>query len=148
VPEVDKTIVISAQQPWGITTHTATVFDDDRLSIIVHRTSVGSNASEVVSGFFDIQFDVPTGRTAYLAGYTLVLSLDPDVTGVRLTGAAEATNAVFAGQIPMVFGTGNSLKVADSLPGVGQENVISDGAGLIRVLFEVQPGTIGRFACT
>jgi hypothetical protein len=151
--EADETVVLTMGTPAnaavsGVSVHTATILDNDALSVIVPATSIGGSAFNAVNGFFDISFDLPAHRTASLAGYSIVLAIDPLASGLRLIGAAQAAAAVFPGQIPVVFGAGDRLLVADSLPGIGEEKPIADGAGLIRVLFEAQAGVIGAFGVT
>jgi len=99
--------------------------------------------SVVTESFFDVFFEISPPSGPNLASYNAGLDIAPPDSGVALIGAAEASNAAFAGRTPNVFGTGNSLLVADDLP-TGQVGV-SDGAGLFRARFEVQPGTLGTF---
>lgn len=100
-----------------------------------------------VTGFFDVYFTV-TGAPPGVAAYNLQLGVTPASSGLSLTGAVQAPGpthpALFPGQTPLVFGTGNVLQVADNLP-PGPDATLTNGIGLVRVNFSVAPATWGVF---
>ena len=115
------------------------------ITVIVDDVIIQSDPSSAVSGYVDVYVDVSTGREAYLAGYNVIVGVDPASSGVTLTGADEADDAVFPDQTPTLFGTGDQLLVQDDLAGAGNENLIQDEAGLFRILFQVDAGVSGSF---
>ncbi len=115
------------------------------LVVVVESTVITGSATDVVSGFIDLRFEVPDGFDQSLAAYNVELSVDPS-TVLSLVGAQEASNPIFPGQTPLVFTSpdpGHVLRVADNLPGIGQANPILDGQDLFRVEFTVDPGFFG-----
>jgi len=85
-----------------------------------------------------------------LAAYNLTASLSPASAGVEFLQAVEATNhpPIFAGQDPLDLVTGGTMIDAADDVALGGEVPISDGAGLLRLEFQVQPGTAGDFQIT
>jgi hypothetical protein len=118
------------------------------VQIVVGSTIIQNDPDNPVTGFFDVLLQAPEGVETLLAAYDIVLSVIPGNSGLSLTGGAEPANAVFPGQTPFVADTGNRLLAADNLPNIGQEVLIIDGQGLIRVLFEIEPGVEGVFQIT
>ena len=126
--------------------HTATVtVTVANLTVTVQSITITSDPVAPVLGFLDLFFSVPVDLSQAVAGYNSGLPIVPSGAGISLLGAAEAPNALFPGQDPLVFGSGDELLVSDNLPGIGEENLVFDGAGLYRVLFEVAPGASGVF---
>lgn len=102
------------------------------------------------SSFFDVSLQV-TGETYSLAAYQIELNLSGPGNGVRFTGFAEADHAVFPGQVaiqteerPMLPG---STAAGNDILLVG-ENPIADGAGVVRILFETDPDSLGVYEVT
>ena len=110
------------------------------LGISVGSVVIGSQSGGIVSGYFDLTFNVPLGANANLSGYQLQANVTPGNSSVSFTGATTAPNAVFPGQVPTVLETGNALQVTDSLSGVDQANAVTNGAGLVRLEFSVAAG--------
>lgn len=102
------------------------------------------------SGFLDISFDV-TGESASLAAYQIEMILTGPDSGVRFTGLAEPDAPVFPGQTPAHTPKrpalpGNVAAGNDYLP--SGEDPIEDGARLLRLLFETDPGSLGIYDVT
>jgi hypothetical protein len=84
--------------------------------------------------FLDVGIEV-VGQVPDLASYNIGLAVDP-MTGVQLTGAIEAPNAVFSGKTPLVFKAGEGLLIFDILD-AGDQAPISSGMNLTRVQLQV-----------
>ena len=88
----------------------------DHISVAVPDVVIQSHPTSVVSGVFDVVFDVPDGVEEDLRRYQITLSLAPLSSGVSFTGAAEPAKPVFASRTPQVDETGNRLLARDNLP--------------------------------
>lgn len=102
------------------------------------------------AGYVDVYFEVPAGEYR-LAGYMIELLISGPTDGVRFTALDEPENAIFPGRSP------RSTLLRPELPGPvaaanddlpAGEHLISDGAGLIRVWFETDPGSMGVYTVT
>ena len=112
--------------------------------LILHVQDAEVTAGE--SGFFDVFFEVTDGAPM-LAGYQIELNLSDAGAGVRFTDFGEAENAVFSGQAaaqtagrPVLPGP---TAAANDFILTPAETAILDGAALLRVHFEADPGSAG-----
>lgn len=109
---------------------------------------VASDPINPVVGFFDV-FVTVTGAPPGVAAYNVQLDVSPAASGLSLTGAIEPPGpthaALFPGQPPMVFGTGDTLQAADNLP-PGPDATLSNNTGLVRVNYSIAPATSGVFS--
>jgi hypothetical protein len=99
----------------------------------------------IVVGSVDVSFEV-RGETYSLAAYQIELNLSGPDDGVRFTGFAEADNAIFPGQVAIQTAGRPTLPGATAAANdilLDDENPITDGAGLLRILFESTPGSLG-----
>lgn len=117
----------------------------DTLTVFAPEVTVYSNDTGSVTDTFDILFAVPSGLEQGLAAYNAVLEVNPADSGVTLVKAEEADNAVFPGQDPKVYGSGDELLVAGDLPDPGQSSTVENGAGLFRTVVKVETGVEGDF---
>ena len=97
------------------------------------------------SGFLDVCFEV-TDETHSLAGYQVELILSGPDSGVHFTGFAEPPNAIFPGQKPAK--TASRPELPGSIAAGNDfifsgENLIEDGAGIMRVLFDTDIDSLG-----
>ncbi len=118
------------------------------LRLVVEDVQVTGSASEVVSGFFDLSFDVPDELNPMLAAYNVQLTLNPQNPNLAFTDVTAPPDAVFGDQTPQILPSpdpGQVIRVADNLPAANAQNPIVDGDPLFRVHFEVQPGFVGDF---
>jgi len=102
------------------------------------------------SGFLDVSFEV-VDETYSLAAYLIELNRSGPDSGVRFTEFAEPDNAIFPGQVAAQTATrpglpGPIAAANDILP--AGENLITDGAGLLRVLFETDLDSLGVYDVT
>jgi hypothetical protein len=102
------------------------------------------------TGFLDVSFEI-TDETYWLAAYQIELNLTGPDSGVRFTGFAEPASAIFPGQVAL------QTEERPTLPGptaaandilLAGENLITDGAALLRVLFETDPDSLGVYHVT
>lgn len=115
----------------------------------VPDTVIVGSTTESVSGTFDVTLNLTdSGDAPSVAGYGIRLDVVPAGEGLSFTGASEADNALFLGRTPQVFATGDFLRAGDSLPGIGEENEVEPGMGLLRVAFEIGVGVFGDFDIT
>ncbi len=99
------------------------------------------------SGFVDVCFEV-TDETYSLAGYQVELVLSGPDSGVYFTGFAEHPNAIFPGREPAKTASrpelpGNIAAGNDFI--FSGENLIEDGAGIMRVLFDTDIDSLGIY---
>lgn len=104
------------------------------------------------AGFIDVFFHVTQpDSTNPLSGYQIVLDLVPlnGASGMTLTGEQNGASPhapIFPSNPPQDFGSTASMIVASAnLPSAGQGNLITDGIGLIRVNYTLQPGAHGTY---
>ena len=102
------------------------------------------------SGFLDVSFEV-TNETYSLAGYQVELILSGPDLSVHFTGFAEHPNAIFPGQEPAKTASrpelpGNIAAGNDFI--FSGENLIEDGAGIMRVLFDTDINSLGIYDVT
>ena len=100
------------------------------------------------AGYFDLSFEVLSGVPA-LASYNVKLGLTGPTADVRITGFAEAPQAVFPGSVPIASEfpplPGSSAAAFDYLPDLRAENLIVNGAGLARVQFQTTAASGGVY---
>jgi len=93
------------------------------------------------TGFFDVFALIDDATMRSVAAYNVRLDISPTTFGVSLNSAETALiQPLFAGQVPLVFATGDFLRVADNLPGINEETPLVDGSRLFRVAFSIPDG--------
>ena len=67
-----------------------TILNDDSavggLTVIVDSVTVTGDPVNPISAFFDVFFAAPIGLAESLAGYNIIVSLNPAASGLSLTG--------------------------------------------------------------
>jgi len=102
------------------------------------------------SSFLDVSFEV-VDETYSLAAYMIELNLSGPDSRVRFTGFGEADNAIFPGQVALQTTSRPALPGATAAANdilLTGENPITDGAGLIRLLFETDADSLGIYDVT
>ena len=95
------------------------------------------------TGFLDVFAVIDDSLPRGIAGYNTRLNLNPTTFNVLLDLAETALiQPLFAGQTPLVFATGEFLRVADNLPGINLDTPLVNGSRLFRVLFSVPAGVL------
>lgn len=113
--------------------------------LIMRASDVEVSAGD--ASHLDVFFEVPSGNYA-LACYQIEVILNDADSGIHFTGLAEPENAVFPGQLAMSTATrpglpGPIAAANDMLP--DGEKSVTNGAGLLRLLFETEPDCRGVY---
>lgn len=121
------------------------------ITINVESKSITSQPSSAVDSFFDVFFTVESPDTnTMLAGYQIKLSLNP-TPGLAFQSPFVANTSnpehtpVFPSNPPLDFSSDSTTIQAAADTGLGADQQIDNGDGLIRVLFSISPGTVGSF---
>lgn len=128
------------------------IFPDTSVAeLILHVGDV--TTVEGQTGFVDVFFEVTSG-TPRLAGYQIELELSGPTSNVQLQELGEAARAVFPGQVaetttgrpslPGFTAAANDFIFPSADNPLG-ENLIEDGAGMVRVLFATDLGSAGVY---
>jgi len=121
--------------------------------VVVESVSISSDPSDSVTDYFDVYLRLEDGETnpPAIAGWQVAVDLEDPALGLVFLGA-EAPTAPNHPLIGENFSTGVSgpdgserASAADYVSAPMGSVLFVDGAGLVRVPFEVAAGTIGSF---
>jgi len=93
------------------------------------------------TGFFDVFAVIDDAVPRSVGAYNVRLDISPTGFNVSLDSAETALiQPLFAGRTPLVFATGDFLRVADNLPGLNEATPLVNGSRLFRVAFSIPSG--------
>lgn len=127
----------------------ATVTLTNRPIIRTENVSLTSGTTGPVEGFFDVFVDFASAGSIAVTGYEVQLDIFEPDSGITFTGAevvSIAHPALLPGQTPTVPLTGEMLGVTDFVPSGSVP--LTNGRGLFRANFMVDPGVEGTFHVT